>query len=74
MTFSIDGSGLGLLRGEETQRGGRQGGAAQLYRLTPRDGATLQTRSQLVEGLVCIPRMASLPSSVFIDNAIPPLL
>jgi hypothetical protein len=41
---------LGTLRGEEPQRGGHEGSAAELYRLTARDCAALQAHRQVVEG------------------------
>jgi hypothetical protein len=41
---------VGALRGEKSQRGGHEGSAAELYRLTARDCAALQAHRQFVEG------------------------
>jgi len=49
--------GLGGTCREEAQRGGHEGGTAELHRLTPRDGAGVQSGRQVVEG-------ASYPSFV----------
>jgi hypothetical protein len=56
---------LGTLRGEEPQRGCHEGSAAELYRLTARDCAALQTPHQVVEA-------RTPPSSLFINNVTPP--
>jgi hypothetical protein len=42
--------GLGALRSEEAQGGSRDGSAGELYCLTPRDCAGVQTYRQFVEG------------------------
>jgi len=53
-TFSLDS--LGPRRCPQgAQRGGHEGSAGELYRFSPRDGVTLQTHRQLVEGLVSLP-------------------
>jgi len=41
---------LGTPRGEEAQRGCRDGGAGELYGLAPRDRACVQAHRQVVEG------------------------
>ncbi len=41
---------LGILRGEEPQRGGHKRSAAELYRLTARDFTAIQASRQVVEG------------------------
>jgi hypothetical protein len=43
--------GLGTPRREQAQRRGGDGGTGELHRLTPRDGSSLQTGSQVVEGV-----------------------
>jgi hypothetical protein len=43
---------VGFPRPDEAKRGGHQGSAGELYHSTPRDGAGIQTRRQIVEGVI----------------------
>ena len=48
----LDAFGIGFPRADKAQRRGHQGSAGELYRSTPRDGAGIQTRRQVVEGAI----------------------
>jgi hypothetical protein len=51
-TVGVRLNGIGAARTDSAQRGGHERSTGELYRPTPRDGAGIQTRRQIVEGAI----------------------